>query len=529
MFRRAANIFRQLGQQLAIRQPSTTPASPATQWLWWCVPALVLASALRLSLIWSWPEALFWPDSDDSLSTAAHWVDEGVWKMHTKKTWLSPLIYTGLAYLPGGILRWTAVLQHALGLLCVVLAGGLCREWLKHWRVAIIPVTLLVAAHPTLMVWEHSIMQESWFITALLAVAWCAARFVRLPSWLTFTWLALSLFICAGARPEGKLLVAVGFLAVPIALWKQWKPLAFALLLTAGLAVVIKKTTVTGQAGLLLLTSVVQFLPEDLPGLPGLAEKLRPIQAQFLNPETARKRFPKAKTRSEIATVVHEWLQEQKGAAKKKNKRDVDQTCLAAAKSICLQRPHLMPGWAWDKFRLVAGEQTSPEWTSKALHRDQISAFAGDTNTAWVLNERLFGKNPPTYETAAEWVRRTTAEPSADHWLHRLEKSWQEHPLAWRKNTASPQELPGVPWFKLLALTGMALSLIGRSPRHRSQWAFLPALGGLTFAVLLTCNIKARFLFYLDPFWLLYLAVLVEVVILAVRYGQIRRAPAPPA
>lgn len=509
MPQRIATAFQQLGEHLAIRAPVAAPSASGRWWLW-CVPALLLAAGLRLTLLWQWPEALFWPDSDDSLSTAAHQVTHGVWKMHTKKTWLSPVIYTGLAYLPGGILRWTAAVQHALGLLCILFAGGLCFHWFKHWRVVILPLTLLIAAHPTLLVWEHAIMQESWFVTALLGVAWCVARFIRQPSWLNFGWLALSLFLCSGARPEGKLVAAAGFLVVPIALWRQWKPMATALALMAALALVIKKTTVTGQAGLLLLTSVIPFLPEELPGYPGLAEKLRPIQKQFLNPETVRKRFPKANTRNEISEAIHEWLQEQKGPQKKKNKREVDNTCLRVAKVICLKRAHLMPGWAWDKFRYMAAVPTAPEWTDKSLRRDQIRAFAGDSDTAWALKERLFGKNTPTYETVGDWVRTHVAAPSNHHWLHRWQEWWKEKPLAWHAPAASPKDLPGVPWFKLLAMAGMVVSLLGVTTRHRAQWAFLPVLTGLAFAVLLTCNIKARFLFFLDPFWLLYLAVLIE-------------------
>ena len=100
---------------------------------------------------------------------------------------------------------------------------------------------------------------------------------------------------------------------------------------------------------------------------------------------------------------------------------------------------------------------------------------------------------------------------------------WGKYPLAWRTaefpESREGPPLPGVPWFKLIAALGLIVSVLGTCSQCRVQWTFAPVLAGAMFVVLLTANIKPRFLFLFEPFWILYLMALADSCIRFITAG----------
>jgi hypothetical protein len=74
---------------------------------------------------------------------------------------------------------------------------------------------------------------------------------------------------------------------------------------------------------------------------------------------------------------------------------------------------------------------------------------------------------------------------------------------------------PGVPWYFLLA----ALGLIAVALRPEKLQAFHIAWGltllGFFFTIMITANVRPRFRFVFEPFWFIYIALLLETLWLA--------------
>lgn len=471
---------------------------------------MLLALILRIVLLSEWPHAFYWTDSKDIFYTTKRWFEDYTWTLHYKKTWWSPFFYTVGAYLPGGILNWAAWAQHLLGIVCVFLTGGICRLWFAHWRWLIIPVTLLVAVNPSMIVWEHSIMQEPWFLTALLGLTFATAVFVTNPNGKTFAWMAFCIFLCASARPEGKLFLATGFLAIVIVWWKKWRTLGVAALAMVSLTLVLRAISPEGQAGLLLLTSVVKFAPDTMPKFPGLAERLQPERDALRHAPTVQQGFPNTITRRNVSAIVKEWLIAK--GVKKAESEAINKTSLKVAKQICLQNVTLLPGWIWQKFRRVSDEQPHFIWTSEYLIDDQIQGLSSEPKTLKIIGKGLFGTEAPT--DVKTWVAENVKTPSETDWMRRWEHWLDANVYVWRtpEFAEAPEgsPLPGVPLFKVIAAVGLLARLIGTGVHSRIQWTFAPVLAGVLIVILLTANIKPRFLFLFEPFWVLYLALLVD-------------------
>jgi hypothetical protein len=73
---------------------------------------------------------------------------------------------------------------------------------------------------------------------------------------------------------------------------------------------------------------------------------------------------------------------------------------------------------------------------------------------------------------------------------------------------------PGVPFYFLAGLAGLIASILLPGPFQRLHIALGGTLAAVLFIIVLTANVKARFRFFLEPFWILYAAMLVQVLIL---------------
>lgn len=184
----------------------------------WSLPALGFGLVLRLLLISHSPYAYWGSDSRSFMGFASGVLNEFYFSLGEKRRYLYPLLMLPVSILPGGTLRWVAILQPLLGLASVVGFAYLVRKCFRAWKLWILPLTFLLAGLPVFVWYEHELLADSLFFNALIWtfagwVAWAGpgvnpARARRL-FWLFLA--ALAVFVLT--KPSAKFLwpgLAVG-------------------------------------------------------------------------------------------------------------------------------------------------------------------------------------------------------------------------------------------------------------------------------------------------------------------------------
>ncbi len=136
--------------------------------LLWCLPAFVAGTLLRTALISYLPYAFWGADSRSYFSFAHRLIADHAISLNEKRRYLYPLLLTPVAILPGPVLRWLAVFQHALGIASLWPLAYLIRKTMRHWKLWIVPATLLYSALPVIVWYEHELLGETVFFAALL-------------------------------------------------------------------------------------------------------------------------------------------------------------------------------------------------------------------------------------------------------------------------------------------------------------------------------------------------------------------------
>ncbi len=480
--------------------------------LLWCLPALLVALAFRTLLMAQLPLAIYHPDTPDFLTTTENLLQHGKLSLHSKKTFLSPVVFTAPFLLGLPALTTLALFQHALGLGAVVIAGTLCRLWLQHWKWLIVPVTLLVAANPAMLWFEHTLMAESLFVFCTLLLALAATLYARKQTRGTFVLLAVALFLEAGARPEGKLFFAFAILMAALIHWGQWRRCAAVVGILTLLAGVTHLATRTTQSGLLLYTAVAHLTPDRLYALPGFAERVAPIRDGLRAGWEVRPTFPRAVTRKAISAEARAWLEEhgRRGDTKSSHK-----VCARAAMETCLRRWYQLPALFFYKFRYVSALNPAGTFDALWLPGQQIKAYELEPARALYLSRGLFGKEMASMEKIEAQVSERF-HPARVAWMDRWERAWFRAGSAWRMpdaRYADGRQDTGIPLYQIAALAGVVALMVraDRLWRFHVSWGLV--LLGLTFVVVVTASAKARFTFYLEPFWPVYVAALMDSLV----------------
>jgi hypothetical protein len=144
--------------------------------LLWAIPALLFGAILRGLMMGYLPYAYWGSDSRSYFSFAHKLLTEGYISLDEKRRFLYPLLMAPVAALPGSPLKWVAFFQHLLGLATLVPLAYLLRKTLAHWRVVIVPITLLYAGWPIVLWYEHELLGETLVFAALVwaFAGWCA-------------------------------------------------------------------------------------------------------------------------------------------------------------------------------------------------------------------------------------------------------------------------------------------------------------------------------------------------------------------
>jgi hypothetical protein len=510
---RILDFLRQWARQPAVREFAA-----------WCLPALVLGLVLRAMLMAQLPHAFYHDDSPDILTTPDSLLFKHRWELHTKKTFLVPLLYCVpfVLHINAGFLIPLA--QHLLGLSLVVVVGWLCRLWFICWRWFIIPITVLVAANPFLLWFEHCLMPESTYVfcTALLALA--GTLYTRERSRERFIFLCVALALEAGARPEGKLLFGFALFLLVLLHACDWRVTWRRMAVVAVLGIVLHFVTKTSQAGLLLYTSVARLTPTDLKCAPGLDPYIAPIREHLQQRWNDRQAFPKVTDRSQVADAVRQYLLEHPGLLEVKRHRSVNQFCTKLAMETCRRNLSQLPALAYYKFRETATLMPSGLFDRDWLFDFQHDAYFGSLERLYRLSKILTGTSIKTEHDLDEFVKVHYQEVP---WFNVLANRWLDTANSWRlpdqmirvraDKITFPVTHQGIPCYFVVAGVGVLAVMLRRGPLQPFHIAWGLSLLGLFFVIILTANVKPRFRLVFEPFWFIYIGLLLDTMIAAVR------------
>jgi hypothetical protein len=490
----------------------------------WCSPALVVAIAMRIAMAQAMPFAYFHDDTPDFISTPDILIHQHRWELHEKKTFLVPILFALPFALPIPALVSIPFFQEILGLGLIVLIGALCRLWFTHWKLFILPLTLLAAINPFYLWYERTLIAETTFVfcTALVAVA--GTLYAKRQSIGRFVFLCVALVLEAGARPEGKLLFGFGVFFVVLIHWSDlrnsWRRPA----LVAFIGLLTHFITRTEQAGLLLYTSVARLTPPQLAAAPGFEPYIAPIREDLQKRWDDRPQFPRVRDRKAINDVISKYLKD--GAAQrgeKKNRGGVNAMSFKLARETCLKNLSQLPGLALIKFRLASNDSPAGRFDNNVLFEKQREAFTDNVPRTARLSRGLTGQFLPDEAAMNAFIDRSYGEVP---WFNALTEKWLNVVNAIRLPDAAypnPEHpglqiiLYGVPLYFIVAAVGMfvAMFLPGQLRAFHIAWGL--ALFGYFFVIMLTANVRPRFRFVFEPFWFLYIGLVLQAVILGVK------------
>lgn len=492
-------------------------AQPAVrEFLWWCLPAFLAAIVVRVVLMVQLPYAIYHVDSSDVLVTADRWVHAHKWMIHGKKTFLVPVIYTALALLRIPLLLTIPVVQHLAGVLMVPLVGMICRLWFTRWRWFIIPLTLIIALDPALLWFEHLIMPETAYVFCLTLTAVAGTLYALEQNWTRFAFLCLSLFVLAASRPEGKLLFGFAFLLILLLHGRRWRTDWVRVAILLVLAVTTHLVTRTGQAGLLLYTSVARFTPTELKSAPGFEPFIAPIRAEMQQRWENELNFPKVGDRRLVSSAVEDYWEKLHPGAKAITHEEANALCLQMATETCRKNFFKLPAYTYQKFRYATREAAYGAFDSHWVYDRQESAYVANERLAYSFSQGITGTS---LKDEAEYSTFVHAHYQEVSWFNALASTWNYAVFATRfpdEHRVTPKGVVirwQIPLLYLSAAAGLVLVMFRGGPLRRFHISWGLALLGAFYIVMLTANLRGRFRFGLEPFWYIYAALLLDCVV----------------
>jgi hypothetical protein len=483
---------------------------------WWCLPALLVAIALRVALTVSMPYAYFHDDAPDFLTTPDRLIHDHKWELHEKKTFLVPILFTVPFAIPLPALTSIPVAQHLAGLGMIFILGALCRWWMRAWKVFIIPLTALAALNPFFLWYEHTLMAEATFVICTLLVAFAGTLYTADQARWRFVFLCAALVLESGARPEGKLLFGFGLFLLVLVHWgnlrAEWQRIA----ILAAVGLLTHLVTKTSQAGLLLYTSVARLTPTELKAAPGFDPYIAQIRADLQRRWEERPQFPRVRDRKAIADAVEHYIKDDAAHGKVERQSDVNKFCMKLARETCLRNLAQLPGLALTKFRLVATESPAGRLGNEMLFDKQRDAFVDRLDRTLRLSKGLTGVELHDVGELHAWIDQHYGEVN---WYNHLTDRWlaavnavrlPDTRYAHRQIPGFPIIYYGVPFYFIVAALGLIAVIFRKGEMQRFHLAWGLTMLGFFFVIMLTANVRPRFRFVFEPFWFVYIALLLD-------------------
>jgi len=473
--------------------------------LLWCLPALVCGGIARLLLIIHFPYTYLHPDSPDFLVTANAFLIHHRFVLHGKKSFLGPILFTLPMVLKMPSLLVVSWAQHFLGLIYVVMAGAIVRCWTTLWRWWIVPATLLVALNPASLYYEHALIAESqylWCVTALV-LAGSAFALHRTPG--RFILLLVLLLLTAGSRPEGKLFVVFCLILIPLVYWGQWRLFAVYGAITLLFSTLTWFTSRNTQAGILLYATLLPLAPDIPRSAPDFGPLIAPLRARRLAQGTLA--LPDyVIEEKEISPIVFSYLKAKTGSEK-----TAGDFCQRLAVEAALHSPFLLPPLALDKFLMGTIYPTNEGFLKPWLQDRQIDSA---TYKTWMvkLMPRLTGRPIHSADDVAAYIRQEFP-PLQPDWFNQLQSLWFRATVGARIALPGQPTIPGIPLFYILAAAGMVAALLRPGPMQKVHFAWVVTLLFIAFVVMLTGPVVPRYRFVFEPFAVIYIFVLMDVIL----------------
>lgn len=473
-----------------------------------CVPALIIGFLLRATLLAYSPIAFVHNDAGTVVETAALLKTNGILAINGKKTFLVPLLYCVPAILGIPILSFAVVVQHFLGLLQILVVGLLCFFWFRHWRILIVPTTILVAVNPTLLWYEHTALPECYAVFGVLLVVLAVTYFFHSPSRSSLIFMLAALFIAAGARPEGRLLCFLVLAATLCAAWPTQRARWFAITAAIVWSIFLLSITSTRQGGTLLLASLLHLAPKTLVISPGVAETLASVQklaeSEWRKPGGPNLvRIRKAVRKTLIIDQRYISISE----------HQIDKVASRAAIEIALRNFSDLPGLALQKFILGHHEQPVPFFSYYAVEGQLGATFDDDEQPKKILPYAplVWGMSLQTREEISALLKHFTS-PANLEWLSAFQ-AWCIRTGITPASPAFTAQFSFFPWLYILAILG-AISLCMRErPPFGPVFLCTTFLIIFWFIIMITANTRARFRITFEPFWFIYLSAFFDTLI----------------
>ena len=518
------------------------------QLLLWCAPALLAGALIRLFLELRMPYGYVQFDSGDFLVTPFRLLADHHYIIDAKKAFLTPTFFSIPFFLHIPALLFIPIAQHLMGLLEVLIAGALIRLWLPLWRWIIIPATLLIAVSPWQIWYEHTLMGEANYVFFLFLVGLLGTLWARRPTWLNFTWFALSLFCICGTRAEGKMMLLFGLALIPLVLWPRWK----AILLALFCLVLVHEVAGLGGGGShafsLLYATLFEFTPNDIRSEPDLAPYLLPLRDETLR-AAANTPTDLVALAKKINDRVERYLHEKRGAGKKvKGQISIIERHLCV--EILERRPLGVILTPLVKFQMASdGWASGADFGEHALRVKQPAAINRLGGEIDVLSLGMTGRKLD--QAGMQQFVLVHYDPARMLWFTDYEKAWNywtiaprlpDRPAAqprWahdfitvnpgqveidpvtRQITPHPEKvIPGVPIYFLLAWAGMLAAMLIRTPLRPLrlvQAAWILAMLFTWYVATMVGVTNARFRFAYDPVCYIYAVAAVVWAISAIR------------
>lgn len=476
-------------ESLSLRNPQVR------EFLWLCMPALVLGLVLRTLMVCQMPYGYMQFDSADFLVTANRFITKHALLIHSKRTFLVPILYTLPFILKIPALIAIPIAQHILGMGVILMTGLLTRLWSPVWRWIIVPLTLVMAANPNLLWFEHALMSESVYLFFAFALVLAATVYAQRQSNLRFVMLLTALFLTAGARPEGRLLLGFGFLLIVLTEWSTWKRLWLRLAWFFGLAIVTLPLTKTGQAGQLLYATVLPLAPDESKVDQGFGRQVLPLRDQIRAQGGVNTELQSLEQK--LTEMTGTYL-EARGA----RNPPTNAFCQKLAVEACLNQPWAVPVLAERKFLLSTRGSMSVGYSEPRMQEKLYVGF-NRKNLLDTLSIGLVGQDLRGDVALSTFVKEHYRPFS---WYPYLDEGWRKLTLGKRgeSDLLGRSAVPTLPIFFFLSLAGMAIVLATPGSFQRLHFAWLLCLAGLWFAVELTGVVNPRYRFVFEPFCLIY-------------------------
>jgi hypothetical protein len=491
----------------------------------WSLPALVAGLGLRVFLTMRMPYGYVQYDSAEYLETAFRLLKGHTFFVDGKRGFLVPIGFTIPFLLHVPALIAIPLGQHALGLAATAMSGGLARMWLRWWRVFILPVTMFVAVNPMMLWYEQTIMGESEFLFALIFLALAGTLWARRQTGGRLVLFVVALVCAAGARPEGKLFFAFGLLLAVLVLWGRWRVLLRCAGVMMGVVIVWSLIVRQSTAPQLLYASLIQLTPDRSRLLPGVEIYINPLRDKVRG-ESQGDPQGLVQVSKDIRNYIDPYLW-----TKIRDKHDYYRVLNGTLRDLCLDAVMAHPVAAFgipvQKFRAAADGWSAYQWTEEALQKNQVNAYLSDKWMYEVLGKGMRG-SAMDEEGMRDFVGRNY-QATRVAWVTGMQRGWNEG-MIWARTADAPARherwvhdfaggvagglavMPGVPWFYMLALVGMLLSMAWPPEARRVHVAWVPVMLGVWYLATFVGVTNARYRFAYEPFCFVYMCLLGDCV-----------------